>query len=162
MKFTRLGELVRRGDIDKISEVLASNPEEIDKRDSEGRTALMEATCGNKVGIVRMLLDAGADTNIQDKRGYTALHFAAQNYCPEIAEMLLSAGADIDVRDVFGNTPLSRAVFDSRDRGEIIAMLLKLGADMNVQNNYGVSPLSLAKSIANYNALQFFPEEDRE
>jgi hypothetical protein len=37
MKFTRLGELVRESDIDKISEVLALNPEELDKRDRDGQ-----------------------------------------------------------------------------------------------------------------------------
>jgi ankyrin repeat protein len=55
--------------------------------------------------IARMLIDAGADVNIQDENGLTPLHWCAYKNLPEILRMLLDAGADVNIQDEKGKRP---------------------------------------------------------
>ena len=79
--------------------------------------------------------------------GRTALHQAAEVGDLAAAESLIRGGAQVDARDEFGNTPLLRAVFQSREGGEMIAMLRQHGADPLAANHSGVTPTSLARDI---------------
>jgi ankyrin repeat protein len=56
-----------------------------------------------------MLLDYGADMNIQDNDGRTALHYCARANRPEIAKMLLDAGADKTIPTNDGKLPYELA-----------------------------------------------------
>ena len=116
----------------------------------------MLATISARLDTVRLLLDSGANPDIQDKGGWTALHFAAQEQSAEAIELLASHGATIDIADGHGNTPLSRAVFSYRGNGDAVCTLLRLGANTHRENNHGVSPASLANRIANYDVKKFF------
>ena len=46
----------------------------LNKTDRDGLSAIHRAVRGNKVQIVRILLDYGADINLKDNDGFTALH----------------------------------------------------------------------------------------
>jgi len=56
--------------------------------------------------IVKMLLDKGANPDIQDKWGNTALMWAAVKNNPETVQLLLDAGANPDIQDNDGWTAL--------------------------------------------------------
>uniref|UniRef100_A0A0G4IAY4 Protein kinase domain-containing protein n=1 Tax=Chromera velia CCMP2878 TaxID=1169474 RepID=A0A0G4IAY4_9ALVE len=58
---------------------------------------------------LRILVDAGADLNIQDGHGYTPAHLAAQEGHVEVLRVLAHAGADLEVRDKDGRTPADLA-----------------------------------------------------
>ncbi|CAL1299466.1 unnamed protein product [Larinioides sclopetarius] len=60
------------------------------KATQNGQTALMLAVSHGKKDIVKLLLDAGAEVNLQDKDGSTALMCAAEHGHIEIVKMLLS------------------------------------------------------------------------
>ena len=162
MKTTKLLELLWKNDIDGMLELLEKSPEEVNAMDSDGRTVLMEAALRNHIQVVYMLLQFGADPNIGDNTNYTALHFAAQEYAVDAVKALLKAGANVDAKDDYGNTPLGKAVYYNDEVGEVIKLLLDAGADKNLENNYGVSPIGLAKSIGNFDMVQFFPGETRD
>lgn len=51
-----------------------------------------------------MLIDGGADLNLQNNEGSTALHTAAFFCHPEIVKMLLQKGADKTIRNNYGKT----------------------------------------------------------
>jgi ankyrin repeat protein len=51
-------------------------------------TALMLAAAKGHVGVVRLLVEAKADLNVQDKRGRTALTVAIRSRSNEVAKML--------------------------------------------------------------------------
>lgn len=130
----------------------------VDALDREGRTPLFYAVGEGHIAITAELLSRGANPNAQDRNLETPLHFAAREYRLEAARMLLDNGATVDVPDAHGNTALSRAVFDSQARGDVISLLLSRGANRNRTNNHGVSPADLARSIANYDVARYFAE----
>jgi uncharacterized protein len=131
---------------------------DVNRLDKSKRSPLFYAVMHGELGLVTELIDLGANPNIRDANGETPLHFAAREYRPEEAKLLLARAAIVDMQDEHGNTPLWRAVFDSRDRGEVIALLLAAGADKKLKNRHGVSPLELANTIASHNAAQFLQD----
>jgi ankyrin repeat protein len=68
------------------------------------RTPLHWAVRDRSVEIARMLIDAGADLNVQDKDGWTPLHWAAEYNGADIVRMLIGAGANVNVQDEWGKT----------------------------------------------------------
>ncbi|XP_043472503.1 uncharacterized protein LOC122505107 [Leptopilina heterotoma] len=56
--------------------------------------------------LVKLLLKAGADVNIQTDHGLTPLHFAATSAQPAVVKFLLENGADPSKSSNFGGTPL--------------------------------------------------------
>jgi hypothetical protein len=76
-----------------------------------GQTALMLAASRDRSDIVRMLLDAGADVNVQDDDGSTALMCAAEHGYIDIVKMLLAhPDCDPTLLDNEGSTAMSIAM----------------------------------------------------
>jgi hypothetical protein len=56
-------------------------------------TALQAAAAADETAIARLLLEAGADANVEQPDGFTALDSAIQNGNDELRELLLAHGA---------------------------------------------------------------------
>jgi len=90
--------------------------------------------------VVKLLLEHGADPNIQNKDGMTPLHFATERGSPEVVKLLLEHGADPNIQEnKFGWTPLHYAV--SRCHVDVVRVLLDHGADLTIRDNKGMTPL---------------------
>jgi uncharacterized protein len=126
----------------------------------DGRTPLHHAVIEGDSGLLRSLLEVGADANASDHAGWTPLHFAAQSHDLNAVRLLLDRGARPNAKNAHGNTPLFVAVMNSRGRGEAIAALRAAGADPRMENADGVSALSLARTIANFDIRRFFENCD--
>ncbi|XP_037044610.1 uncharacterized protein LOC119080396 isoform X1 [Bradysia coprophila] len=71
------------------------------------QTALMLAVSHGNLDMVQMLLDAGADINIQDEDGSTALMCAAEHGRIDIVKLLLAQSeCDSCITDIDGSTAL--------------------------------------------------------
>jgi ankyrin repeat protein len=115
---------------------------DVDAKDHNGRTALMQAAWfGNKEAI-SLLLKAGADINAKDNDGWTALIGAAE-VSSEVVYLLLQAGADVNAKANDGWTALMLATREE-DSNEVISLLLQAGADVNVKDNEGKTALMIA------------------
>ena len=92
-----------------------------------GRTLLHHDANHGHGRRVRLLLDFGADPNLQDGEGRTALHLVcARGTGSETIRVLVEAGADPDARDHGGRTPLDCAA-SAKGRTAFHA-LVELGA----------------------------------
>ncbi|MFL5791892.1 MAG: ankyrin repeat domain-containing protein, partial [Actinomycetota bacterium] len=72
-------------------------------------TPLHAGASGSHAGVVRVLLEAGADPNNRQRHGYTPLHSAAANGDLASVELLLDAGADPAAANDAGQTALALA-----------------------------------------------------
>ncbi|XP_052415412.1 KN motif and ankyrin repeat domain-containing protein 4 isoform X1 [Carassius gibelio] len=92
-----------------------------------GQTALMLAVSHGRTMMVQVLLDCGANVNIQDQDGSTALMCACEHGHTEIAKILLNRPeCDISLTDKDGHTALSVAMKASHSD---IVELLKVRPD---------------------------------
>ena len=117
-----------------------------------GDTALHVAAAVYRTGIVRRLIEMGADVRARNRRGAEPLHYAADGipggraWDPRAqaatVACLIDAGADPNAVDRSGVTPLHRAV---RTRcAAAVRALLDGGADARRQNGSGSTPIRLA------------------
>ena len=88
---------------------------ELDLRDLDGLSALQLAMQCRKIPstdpqLLRILLEEGADPNVQDQNGRTPLHMAAFESQLEAVEILTEFGADLQTRDNDGHTAVQLAI----------------------------------------------------
>ena len=75
-----------------------------------GITALKSAARMNRTGVIRLLLNRGADVDKQSGNyNSTALHTAAFNNSTGVIEVLLKHGASTNIKDSDGITPVDLA-----------------------------------------------------
>ena len=81
----------------------------------------LEGMSGVRGQITTLLLEAGADPNLQNNIGNTALHLAAKWDRMDSIPILVEHGASLEVENSRGETPLDVAVDD-----RIIELLTEL------------------------------------
>ncbi|KAI5836717.1 ankyrin repeat-containing domain protein [Morchella snyderi] len=94
-------------------------------------------------GTVKMLLDAGADTNTLGELG-TALWAAAGFGSVDMFKMILDAGADVTIYRTEGGTALyAAAAYRERSEGpEIVNLLVDAGGNVDAEGGYHSTPLA--------------------
>ncbi|XP_028966676.1 poly [ADP-ribose] polymerase tankyrase-1 [Galendromus occidentalis] len=111
---------------------------------SDGRksTPLHLAAGYNRIRVVQLLLEKGADVHAKDKGGLVPLHNACSYGHYEVTELLLRAGAAVNAMDLWQFTPLHEAA--SKCRLDVCSLLLAHGADPTLLNCHSRSALSMA------------------
>lgn len=112
----------------------------INERDIDGDTPLINAVVYNNPKIVRLMIEAGADFNIENNKGDTALELSL-NYL-DIAKILTNAEAELITGNHPDQTELHLAV--EKSDTETIEDLLSRGADVNAKDRGGQTPLHWA------------------
>ena len=114
------------GDLEMV-QVLLDYGLDVNTQDNFGFTPLnftLEYRSKIDPGLVRFLLDHGADPNVRAiYSGNAPLHRESQSGRVEIARLLVEHGADVEVQDDLGRTPLDVATNEQHD--EIIKLLLE-------------------------------------
>lgn len=95
IKTRELLNAAKRGDAAAVRSLLKSGIHPDARGKGNTSTALEISAALGHLDVVRTLLKAGADVNIQDRRGHDALGFAVKGGFTEIVELLLAAGASV-------------------------------------------------------------------
>ncbi|BCS82696.1 putative ankyrin repeat protein [Cotonvirus japonicus] len=158
--FTYLMYLIAYQDqIDNIENEILKNLTNINHQNSLGWTALMIA-CGNtkipNIKLIKLLLENGADTNIQNNIGNNSVMVTfnyssknkRQNYRDNstIIKLLIDYGANVNLMNNHNSTALIMASRYSKfnKNYEIVKLLLKHNADPNIVNKNGGTALTLS------------------
>ena len=97
--------------------------------------ALHKAGGKGYTSVIRTLIEAGADVNMQLCDGCTALHEAVYNKRLEMVKALIEFGADLNLKDNQGETALYVAA--KLNRRKMVKTLIENGADVNIKNKDG-------------------------
>jgi len=104
------------------------------------------AVLNDKKPIVKLLIAAGADVNVQtpakrfkEEGLRTPLHLAINNQSLDVIEMLVKGGADLTRRNAAGQTPLHYAIVYRHQ--DACKLLMAHGADPSTLNADGVPAL---------------------
>jgi ankyrin repeat protein len=106
--------------------------------------------------VVNLLLQRGADPNLQDSGRFTPLHLAAMMEDQAFVVALLEYGADPSIRDWEDRTPLHAAAI--HDRWENCIEIMKYGGDPNANDKESLTPIDLARQFKSHRAYEVLSE----
>jgi ankyrin len=154
--------LLERGANPNVRLVRGLRPRKVNSTNNRllgtGATPLLRAATHADVGALRLLLDAGADSNLTSQIGTTALMLAAglgwrelysggsEPDAIEFMKVCLAQGADVNGANNEGNTPLHGAA--QRGSEALIRFLVAAGARLDAKNKQGLTPLDEALGFA--------------
>ena len=125
----------------KVAATLAEAPDlQVEARNRNDESALMLAALKGQAGLVKRLIERGADIN---KPGWAPLHYAATQGNLDILRLLLDAHAYIDAESPNGTTPLMMAAHYGTVDG--VRLLLEAGADASLKNQLGLTAQDFAR-----------------
>lgn len=134
----------------EAADLLIKAGAKVNAKDSDGVTILYSsvrnaanasATWEMYSGLVKLLIEYGADVNAVTRAGETPLHVVARQYDQEkvakVCELLIAGGARVNERAANGRSPLDEALVQGRDA--TAAVLRKHGGltgdDLNGERN---------------------------
>lgn len=162
-KDLRLIYAAAAGDLSEVKQLIAEGVD-VNIASKNGYTALMSTAGRGHAEIAKILLDAGADINLQNElevyrkwkedgkpnthmmppSGFTALMFAALRGQAKVAKVLLDAGANIKATNIDGFTALTFAALSGNS--EIVKALLDAGANVDTKSDEGNTAVDFAKT----------------
>jgi ankyrin repeat protein len=143
---------VMDGDAVGVARMLDENPELLSS-ECYAETLLTQAAYDDHVGVVRVLLERGADVNRPNDSEDTALHLAALFGYEEVVSALLGSGADISRRDDAGWTVLMCAC--SSGSVAVVRRILRSGeSGINERSEDGCTALWVACDRGNVDIIR--------
>ncbi|XP_053568721.1 NF-kappa-B inhibitor epsilon, partial [Bombina bombina] len=134
-----------------------NGPQNLQLQNWKGRTCLHIATLARDKSLISLLLQSGAEINVQEgTSGKTSLHMAVEMLDPNVLVHLLQYRPQVDAVMFNGCTPLHLAV-GRKDAG-LARILCQAGADTLQRNREGDTPQDLAEG--NNQLLALLPFDD--
>lgn len=134
-------DLARKGELNKIKEIVERNPTTLDSVNNDGYTMLILACYHNRIKTSKYLIKKTTDVDYMSKSG-TALMAAIVRGDLEIIESFLKKKVNLDLVDSNGKTALTLAV--QMGRTEVATTLLRAGANPRIKDKTGETAISYA------------------
>jgi ankyrin repeat protein len=133
------------GKVDRIQEILKSNPLRASEHAPDGFTPVALAAFFGQPAAVHALIAAGADVNAAAKNPLkvAALHAAVAGGKLDVVKAVLEAGADPNAQQQAGFRALHEA--GTKANRALAELLLAHGADPSLPNDEGKSAIDLAR-----------------
>ncbi|XP_061450925.1 uveal autoantigen with coiled-coil domains and ankyrin repeats isoform X2 [Rhineura floridana] len=141
----RLMKAAERGDVEKVSSVLAKKGVNPTKLDVEGRSAFHVVASKGNLDCLNAILIHGVDIVATDAAGRNALHLAAKYGHALCLQKLLQYNCPTENVDLQGRTALHDAAMS--DCSSSIQLLCDHGALVNARDADGRTPLVLATQM---------------
>ncbi|NWS14699.1 UACA protein, partial [Pachyramphus minor] len=141
----RLMKAAERGDVEKVSSILAKKGVSPTKLDVEGRSAFHVVASKGNLDCLNTILVHGVDITATDAAGRNALHLAAKYGHALCLQKLLQFNCPTENVDLQGRTALHDAAMS--DCSSSIQLLCDHGAVVNSKDGDGRTPLVLATQM---------------
>ncbi|KJK86072.1 hypothetical protein H633G_10085 [Metarhizium anisopliae BRIP 53284] len=142
-----------------LRRLILRNGSKINQSDEHGANALYRASQRGHAEVVRILLDSGADINVQGgEYGYgNALQVASLEGHATVVQVLLDEGADINAQGELDSNALQAASYGGHV--EIVQILLEKGAHINAQGEPDSNALQAASLGGHLEVVQILLEK---
>ncbi|XP_061888350.1 cyclin-dependent kinase 4 inhibitor D-like [Entelurus aequoreus] len=127
------------GEVQRILEECRLHPDTVNEF---GRTALQVMMMGNSK-VADVLLEKGADPNVQDKQGIAPIHDAARTGFLDTVQVLVEHGASVNVADQSGALPIHIAI---REGHRNVVEFLAPRSDLKHANASGQTAIDVARA----------------
>jgi ankyrin repeat protein len=129
-----------------IGQLAKEHPKQLNIADIKGQTPLMLATQAGDDELVKIMLEAGANPDLQDIKGMTALHSATKSNSMDCVSLLLAAPCRLDLVTIDGRTPLHTAAWMGNLDAvqQLISSAPKMAWQRDAENK---TPLELAEHL---------------
>ena len=135
----------KKGDKEKVLEILNNPKVNINYKNENGWTALHYACDEGNLKIVEILIKAHIDINIKNNDKKTALHLSAFRGYFDITKILIDNGADLNALDNEKNLAIHLCALNGHN--ELLSYLLEKKYSYILNKNlYGSTILDLAKN----------------
>jgi ankyrin repeat protein len=135
------------------------NNAKIGATNNRGKTALHLAAENNRIALVKLLLDNGADPAARSDGGWTALHNAAEKGHEEVVTLLLKKNANVNATTSSGMTALHWAAQNGKE--SMVRLLLKQeGIRRNCKDSFGTTPMLRAAQNGHLEIVQLLSPTD--
>uniref|UniRef100_A0A8C6R7X4 Uveal autoantigen with coiled-coil domains and ankyrin repeats n=1 Tax=Nannospalax galili TaxID=1026970 RepID=A0A8C6R7X4_NANGA len=141
----RLMKAAERGDVEKVSSILAKKGVNPGKLDVEGRSVFHVVASKGNLECLNAILIHGVDIATSDTAGRNALHLAAKYGHALCLQKLLQYNCPTEHMDLQGRTALHDAAM--ADCPSSIQLLCDHGASVNAKDIDGRTPLVLATQM---------------
>jgi ankyrin repeat protein len=141
--FYDLLDAARQDDLATVRSLLAAGEQVDPFGPGDGYSPLQFAAQHGNIEMVRLLLEAGADSEYRDHNGDRALLWAADEGQAEAIRLLLDAGSPPNSPDdPYGRSPLMQAA--ASDSPAAVTLLLDAGANLHARDQSDLTPLHYA------------------
>ncbi|GKT34241.1 ankyrin repeat domain-containing protein, partial [Aduncisulcus paluster] len=110
---------------------------------SEGKTALMYAVRSGNLERAELLIQSGADVDVEDANGRTVLFDAVKKSKDAFYTLLADRVTSVDTQDSYGVTPLMIAAYEMNLSR--LEDLLERGASIRLKNKAGENASDIAR-----------------
>ncbi|CAK9299740.1 unnamed protein product [Gordionus sp. m RMFG-2023] len=133
------------GNLEACKILYATKKFKINVQDNGGWTPIIWAADNKNVGVIKWLLELGADAKLTDSEGNTALHWSCFSGSVSACQLFLDTHCDINCQNERGDTPLHIA--SRRENRDCVLLLLSRGADTTINNNNGENSIQSCKDM---------------
>jgi ankyrin repeat protein len=127
-----------------LGQLSKESPKQLNMPDLKGQTPLMLMAEAGDTELVRIMLQAGADPEMQDWKGMTALHSACKSRVDGCVDALLDHPCKLDKLTNEGRSPLHTASWTGNVHAVNRLMTLAPGLVWE-RDSFGKTPLELAE-----------------
>ena len=127
----------------KVFKKLIKLTDDLNSKEVNGESALQIAASQRKNNAVKLLIENGANIDIQSKDGWTALMVAARHNNYELGKFLIENKANLNLQECFGKTALMYAVKYSTS---IAILLIDKGADLFIEDEDGLTAIDYCRN----------------
>ena len=132
----------RNGSKNIIELLLKSNQIDLNIQNIQGDSALMLAAYFNYLGIVKLLVEGGADLDLTSNEGHYALDFSFMKNNRDVSNYLIEANSKTSLN----SKVLSESLIKQCFRGEtsFVKLGIRNGANINFKGENGNTPIMIA------------------
>jgi len=146
-------QAVEKNDLEKVQEILQDSSYPINETNDKGETPLLIATHENYIEVAKLLIEAGADINLQDNIQDSAyLYAGAQGKTEILKYMIEHAEPNQNIVNRYGGNALIPAA-EKGHLNNVKILLLDGKADIDHQNNFGYTALIEAVALTDGSVL---------